>query len=187
MVVVNIQHRKSVPLFYTCILLKTLHVTLQYVFWFCWTLGVSRTASYEITLVRLSVCVSVGPSFHPFVSNFFQYWIIAFFCLFSDILHDDSWPWYLVTDETIFLKNKNGGTSVGPTCVNQAQSKVFPHFVEFGSYVFLETEYDDSLRQYLISIRSKIHEKTFGAQISAKQAQIELEIRFLAIFSSLVH
>ena len=31
----------------------------------CWTLDVSRTASYEINLVRLSVSLSVCPSVHP--------------------------------------------------------------------------------------------------------------------------
>ena len=59
----------------------------------CWTLDVSRTASYEVTLVRPSVCPSL---------SFLK--VGSLVC--SDIVHDDSWPWYLVTDEARFLKKK---------------------------------------------------------------------------------
>ena len=44
-----------------------------------WTLNVSRTASYEITLVRLSIYASVHPSVRPSVTKFSQDWIIGFF------------------------------------------------------------------------------------------------------------
>ena len=43
----------------------------------CWTIDVSRTASYEITLVCLSVCPSVRMS----VTTFSQDWIISFFLI----------------------------------------------------------------------------------------------------------
>ena len=53
--------------------------------WFCslctnyfWTLDVSRTASYEITLVCLSICLSVCLP----VTKFSQDWIISFFWLY---------------------------------------------------------------------------------------------------------
>ena len=62
-----------------------------------WTLDVSRTASYEITLVRLSVRPSVRPSL-----SFLKIGLL----LFSDIVHDDSWPWYLATDGAKFLRKK---------------------------------------------------------------------------------
>ena len=42
------------------------------------------------------------PSVCPSITKFSQDWIISFF----DIVHDDSWPWYLVTDEDRFLKKK---------------------------------------------------------------------------------
>ena len=45
--------------------------------------------------------------------------------------------------------------------MNQVQNKIFPHFREFESYVFLEMTYDDSLQQFLTSSRGKIHEKSF--------------------------
>ena len=53
-------------------------------------------------------------------------------------------------------------------------------------HFFLEIAYDDSLRQYLTSSRGKTHEKKFGDQIWTKRAKIDPEIRFFAIFSSLV-
>ena len=70
--------------------------------------------------------------------------------------------------------------------LNQAQSKVFRHFLEFRSYFFLETAYNNSLRQYLTFNKGKTYEKILGAQIWAKRAKIGPEIRFFAIFSSLV-
>ena len=61
----------------------------------------SRTASYKITLVRLSVCPSVCPSVRPSLS-----FLKIKSLVFSDIVHDDSWSWYLVTDRARFLKKK---------------------------------------------------------------------------------
>ena len=46
--------------------------------------------------------------------------------------------------------------------LNQAQNEVFRHFIESGSYSFLEIEYFDSLRQCLTSGRDKTHEKKNG-------------------------
>ena len=60
-------------------------------------LDVSRTASYEITLVYLSVFLFVCPSL-----SFFKIGSLVF----SDIVHDDNWPRYLVTDQGGFLKKK---------------------------------------------------------------------------------
>ena len=57
----------------------------------------------------------------------------------------------------------------------------FFHFLEFGSYVFREIEYNDSLRQCLNSSRGKTHEN-LGPQIWAKRAKIGTEIRFFVIF-----
>ena len=48
--------------------------------------------------------------------------------------------------EARFLKNKFGRPNLDPTVLNQAQNEVFYHFLEFGSKVFLEIEYNDSLR-----------------------------------------
>ena len=39
--------------------------------------------------------------------------------------------------------------NLGPTGLNQAQNDVFYHFPEFGSLLFFEIAYNDSLRQYL--------------------------------------
>ena len=54
---------------------------------------VRRTASYEITLVRLS--------FRPSLS-----FLKIGSLVFSEIVHDESWPRFLVTDGARFLKKK---------------------------------------------------------------------------------
>ena len=71
--------------------------------------------------------------------------------------------------------------------LNQAQNEVFHHLLEFGSYVFLEIAHNDSLRQCQKSSRGKIYEKKFGPYIWEKWVKIGPEIRFFAVFLSLVH
>ena len=130
--------------------------------------------------LSLSLCSSIRPSVHFSVSNFFKLESLVF----SNVLHDDSWPWYSVIDEDW---KEFGGLNSAPTSLNQAQNEIFTHFIKFGSCAFCEIEYDDSLRQCLTSSRGKIHEKNFGPQILTKQQKMGSEIRFLAIFSSLIH
>ena len=38
---------------------------------------------------------------------------------FSDIVHGDSWPWYLVTNAARYLKIKFGDQNLGPTGLNK--------------------------------------------------------------------
>ena len=97
-------------------------------------LDASQTASYEIILVRLSVRLSVYPYVRLKIGSLF----------FSDIVHDNSWPWYLVTNAARFLKIKFGGPNLGPTRLNEDQTKIFRYFLEFGSLVFLEIGCSDS-------------------------------------------
>ena len=97
-------------------------------FWF-WTLNVNRTLSYEITLVCLSVSLSLCPSLNfPKIGSL----------VFSDIVHDDSWPWYLVTDKAIFSKKTFGGPNLDPTDQNQAQIRFFPIFLTLDHTFFLK-------------------------------------------------
>ena len=117
-----------------------------------WTLDVSRTASYEITLVHLSVCPYVRPSL-----SFLKIGSLVF----SDIAHDDSWPWYLMTDRARFLKTNFGGSNLGQMGQNWAQNLVFCYFCKFGLLVFLEIACNDSLQQCLTCILGKIHETNF--------------------------
>ena len=51
--------------------------------------------------IRLSICPSVRPSFRPSVS-FLKIESLAF----CDIIHDDSWSWYLVNYGARFLKKQ---------------------------------------------------------------------------------
>ena len=85
---------------HTIILLKIFEdiILFRYLISIYWTFDVSRTASYKITHVSgsvyLSVCPSVrlSPSFLKIESS-----------VFSDIVHDDSCPWYLMTDGALVL------------------------------------------------------------------------------------
>ena len=79
-----------------------------------WTLGISWTAFYEITLVRLYIRSSVYPSVRPSVTKFSQDWIISFFWY----AHYDSWPWYLVTDKARLKKKWR--PQFGPNRLNSA-------------------------------------------------------------------
>ena len=86
--------------------------------------------------------------------------------LFSDILHDYCWPWYLVTDETIFLK-KNWWSKFG--CNGCKSSPKFSHnFLEVGSLVFLEIAYNDSL-QCMTSSKSKTQEKSLRTKFGLNE------------------
>ena len=82
---------KTINILIKMIQLLTLSIH-TYIYYTCmyihfWTLNVSRTASYEITLVCLSVCLSVHLSVYPSVhlsvslsvTKFSQDWIISFF------------------------------------------------------------------------------------------------------------
>ena len=74
----------------------------------CWTLDISRTASYEIILAGRSVCLYVSPSVRSSLS-----FLVIGSLVFADIVHDDSWQWHLVTDGARFLK-KNWQSKFGP-------------------------------------------------------------------------
>ena len=57
--------------------------------------------------------------------HFLEKFILSFFLeqdLVSDIVHDDSWPWYLVTEGARFLKKKFGWPKFAPNEQNRAQS-----------------------------------------------------------------
>ena len=55
--------------------------------------------------VCLSVLVSVRPSLNVFKIGSL---------VFSDIVHDDSWSWFVVTEEDRFFKKKNWRPKFGP-------------------------------------------------------------------------
>ena len=49
--------------------------------------------------------------------------------------------------------------------------QVFRHFLEFGSFVFVEIVYNDSLQQCLTSTRGETYEKRFGTQIGPNESK----------------
>ena len=84
-----------------------------------WRLDVSQTASYEITFclsvcqsVCLSVCLTVCLTIHLSLS----FLKIGSLLVFSDIVHDNRSPKYLVTEGVRFLKKKKkiGSLNLGP-------------------------------------------------------------------------
>ena len=118
-----------------------------------------------------SVRLSVSPSLRPSLS-----FLKIGSLVFSDIVHDDSWPWYLVTDKARFLKNKNGGPNLDQMVQNRGRNYVFCHFLKFGWLVFLEFTHNDSFQQQITSHRGKIHEKNFWTQIWAKGTKTGSEL-----------
>ena len=72
-------------------------------------------------------------------------------------------------DQARFLKKKGkkiGSPNLDSTGLNQVQNEFFCHFIEFGSHVFFEIAYNDSLHltisKYLTSSRRKTLEKKLG-------------------------
>ena len=119
-----------------------------FIFHGCCTLDVNLTVSYEITLVRLSIRPSVHVSL-----GFLKIGSLVF----SDIVHYDSLPWDPVTDAATFLIKIYGGSNLGQVGKRWAWNFSFCDFLKFGSLVFHEMTYIDSLEQCLTSSWGKIH------------------------------
>ena len=119
----------------------------------------------------LFVCPSVCPSL-----TFLKIGSLVF----SDIVHDDSWPWHLVTDEPDLCKKKIGSLNwVKWAKIRRKTRGLFCHFLQFGVLVFLEIGYSDSLQQCITSSRGKTHEKSFfGTNFGSKQAKTRSKISF---------
>ena len=110
-----------------------------------WTLNVSWTVAYEIALIDLSICLSGRPSL-----GFLKISSLVV----SDNVHDDSWPWYLVTDEARFFKTKVSSPNLG--LMGQKKKK--------------EIEYSDSFQQ-CITPRGKTFKKKIWSKTGQNQAQ----------------
>ena len=67
----------------------------------------------SLSSVGLSARLSVRPFIRPSLT-FLKIGSLDF----SDVVHDDSWRWHLVTDEEKMF----GGPILGPTRLNQAQN-----------------------------------------------------------------
>ena len=139
-----------------------------------WTLDVTWTVSYELTLVRQWVCPflcwSVYPSVHPSLS-FFKIGSLVF----SGIVHDDSWSWHLLTDRATFLKKKTWQAEFGPNGPKLGPKLFFFYFLKCGSLRFLEIACNDSLQQWLTSSRGKTHERNFWGPHLCQRGQNQAE------------
>ena len=74
-------------------------------------------------------------------------------------------------------------TKFGPKQVKMSLKLVFFLFLMFGSLVFFEIGYNDSLQQCLTSSRGKVQEKNFGHQIWAKGTNSRPKTSFFLPFS----
>ena len=124
---------------------------------FC-TLDVSQTASYEITPVCPSVCLS----FHPSVTKFSQDWIISFFLILYMMIAYHGFSWLAKPD--FFW----GGGEKKMAARIWVQNEFFCDFIEFGSYIFLEITYNDSLQPFLTSTWGKTYDKNFSLKLRTK-------------------
>ena len=109
-----------------------------------WTLNVSWTVAYEITLIDLSICLSGCLSL-----GFLKIWSLVV----SDNVHDDNWPWYLVTDEARFFKTNVSSPNLG--LMGQKKKEI---------------EYSDSFQQ-CITPRGKTFKKKIWSKTGQNQAQ----------------
>ena len=95
---------------------------------------------------------------------------------FSNIVHDDSQPWYLVTDGARSWEKKNG-SPIGP---KSGLNQVFCHFLEFSSLVLCEIACNNSLQQRLTSSRGKIYKKNnWGIKFRPKVPKLGSKLGFL--------
>ena len=102
----------------------------------------------------LSVCLS---SVHPSLT-----FLKIGSLVFSDIVHYDSWPWYLVTAEARFLekKKKNWQSEFGPT-----GPKLGPNlgFLPFSQVWFISFLWNH-LQQFITSSTGKTHKTFLGTK-----------------------
>ena len=65
----------------------------------------------------------------------------------------------IISTDKARISKKIGGRNLGQHQVVLGFLRVFCHFLKFGSLVFLEMAYIDSLQQCVTSSRGKIHKK----------------------------
>ena len=116
---------------------------------------------------------------HYKLKNLFIYLLVSFYMflcnfllrslVFSDTVHDGSWSWDLVTDKARFLE-KNLANRIWAIYRPKWDPKLgFCHFLKYGSLVFREIAYNNSVQQCVTSKRVKIHGKIFlGSHMGQK-------------------
>ena len=143
-----------------------------------WTLDVNWTAPYEITLARLSICLSVRSSL-----SFLKIESLAF----SNIVHDNSWPWYLRSDKVRFLKKRLATRIWGQRAQIRSKMRFFVILLNLDHTFSLKLHTMIACDNIWYLVELKLSKKNVGAQIWVKRAKMGPKIRFFAIFSSLVH
>ena len=107
-----------------------------------------------------------------------RFFVIFFqFCLlvFLELACNDSLQQCLTSNRGKIQKKKFWGPNLGQRSQNQAQNEVFCHFIKFGSLVFLEGAYNDSLQQCVTSCWGKIHKKNFWGPNLGQRGQSQTQ------------
>ena len=87
-----------------------------------------------------------------------------------------------MTDKARFLNKSFASPNLGQVGQNQAQTSFFSfHFLIFGSLVFLEIAYNESLQKCLSSSTGKIHKNTLGPKFGP-EGKILPETNFFCHF-----
>ena len=89
---------------------------------------------------------------------------------------------YMTSSRGRTQKKKFGDQIWAKTGQNWPQNQVFGHFLKFGSLVFLEIEYNDSLQQCMTSSRGKTHKKFGGTKFGSKRPKSGPNLGFLPFF-----
>ena len=81
--------------------------------------------------------------------------------VFFEIVYNDSLQQFLTSSRGKIHKKKILGPKFGPKGPKSGPKLVFCNCLKFGSLVFLEIAYNDSLQQCVTSSRDKTQEKNF--------------------------
>ena len=145
----------------------------------------ARLWSDSVHEVTLAVCPSVRPSFRPSARPSLSFLKIGSLVL-SDIVHDDIWPLYLVTDEARFLKKKffcDPNLGPGPKWDFSSFSWVWIRIISFPwNWIQWQLATMTNIDKRLNPTKKKFLGPNLG-----QTSQNRSKIRFFAILSSLVH
>ena len=126
---------------------------------------------------RLSICLSVRSSL-----SFLKIESLAF----SNIVHDNSWPWYLRSYKARFLKKRLATRIWGQRAQIRSKMRFFVILLNLDHTFSLKLHTMIACDNIWYLVELKLSKKNVGAQIWVKRAKMGPKIRFFAIFSRLV-
>ena len=115
-------------------------------------------------------------------TSFFCHFLKFVSLVFFKIAYNDSLQQCITSSKSKTTKKKFGDQILAKTDQNQSQNYNFDHFLKFGSLVFLEIEYNDSLQQCMTSSRGKTHKKFGGTKFGSKRPKSGPNLGFFCHF-----